>query len=151
MRPDMLCVEIVRLPHAAGIPEYASAGAAGMDLCAALPEEQPLDLEPGDRRLVPCGIRIAVPEGWEAQVRSRSGHALKAGLVVANSPGTIDSDYRGEVGAIMVNTGSRAVRINRGLKIAQLVFAAVPWVVWQPVPALDRTERGEAGFGSTGG
>lgn len=147
---DVLRVRVVLLPHGLSLPGYATSGAAGMDLRAAIPDDLVIDLNPGERRLVPAGVKIEIPPGWEAQVRTRSGHALNSGLVVANSPGTIDSDYRGEIGAILLNSGQRSVRITRGLKMAQLVVAPVAEVEWEPVMALPPSGRGENGFGSTG-
>lgn len=153
-RSDFLVVPIVRLPHADGLdlPHYQSEGAAGMDLLAAVEagDEDPIVLEPGQRRLIPCGIKIQVPYGYEAQVRPRSGHALKAGLTVINSPGTIDSDYTGEVGVLLVNLGEKPVGITRGLRIAQLVVCPVARVLWDEVGSLEETLRGAGGFGHTG-
>jgi dUTP pyrophosphatase len=130
------------------VPAYGSAGAAGADLRAAVVD--PLELAPGDRVLIPTGIALAVPMGFEAQVRSRSGLALRHGLYLPNAPGTIDSDYRGEVGVIMQNGGSETVRIARGERIAQLVIAPVAQAHFEPVEDLDETLRGAGGFGSTG-
>ena len=143
-------VEVEVLAHGRDLPlpAYATAGAAGMDLVAAIPGAY--DLLPGARTLVPTGIRIAVPDGFEAQVRPRSGWALKHGLVVPNAPGTIDSDYRGEVSVILMNLGHDPVRIERGTRIAQLVFAPVARAEWAPVGELSPTARGERGFGHTG-
>ncbi|MFL7792092.1 MAG: dUTP diphosphatase [Anaerolineae bacterium] len=146
-----LGVEVQTLPHADGLPlpAYATPGSAGMDLCAAV--EEPLVLEPGKRALVPTGLRIALPEGYEAQIRPRSGLAIKDGITVSNAPGTVDSDYRGEVKVGLVNLSDEAYTIRRGDRIAQMVVAPVTRVAWQPVPSLDETERGAGGFGSTGG
>lgn len=132
------------------LPEYATAGSAGLDLRASL--ENDLVLMPGERALVPTGIRIALPEGCEAQVRPRSGLAWKQGLTLLNSPGTIDSDYRNVIGVIMINLGQEAVCLRRGDRIAQLVVAPVIRVEWNEVSAgmLTPTDRGEGGFGSTG-
>lgn len=143
-------VEVEVLAHARDLPlpVYATAGSAGMDLVAAIVGS--IELLPGARTLVPTGLRIAVPEGFEAQVRPRSGFALKQGLVVPNAPGTIDSDYRGEVGVILMNLGSEAVRIERGTRIAQLVFAPVVRAEWAPAASLSATARGAGGFGHTG-
>lgn len=151
-RSDILVCRIVRLPHGDGLelPAYESAGASGMDLKAAIGAEEQVVLEPGDRRLIPCGIKIQIPEGFEAQVRARSGHALKAGLTMANGIGTIDSDYTGEVGVILINLGKDKIGITRGLRIAQLVVAPVARVLWDEVGSLDDTARGSSGFGSTG-
>lgn len=129
------------------LPSYATPGAAGMDLRADL--DEPLVIEPGAVALVPTGLAIAVPPGFEAQVRSRSGLALKQSLVALNSPGTIDSDYRGEVKVILANLGKESATILRGDRIAQMVVAAVSSVEWQLVDNLDETQRGEGGFGST--
>jgi dUTP pyrophosphatase len=130
------------------LPAYETPGAAGLDLCAALGES--LTLEPGERRLVPTGLCLEVPEGFEAQVRPRSGLALKHGLTVLNSPGTIDSDYRGEVGIVLINHGDQAVEIRPLQRIAQLVIAAVARLEVAVVGALSETERGDGGYGSTG-
>ncbi len=146
-------VAVERLPHAQGLPlpAYASSGAAGLDLLAALPEDRPLELAPGARALVPTGLRIAIPEGYEAQVRPRSGLALRLGLTVLNAPGTIDSDYRGELGVLLVNLGAATVTLRRGERIAQLVLAPVARLAWDERPvAPDATARGTGGFGSTG-
>ena len=145
-----LGVEIQVLPHGEGfpLPKYATTGSAGMDLRAAV--EELIVLQPGQRYLVPTGIRIALPEGYEAQVRPRSGLAIKRGITVANAPGTIDSDYRGEVKVGLVNLSDEAHTIQRGDRIAQMVVAPVARVAWQPVLSLDETERGAGGFGSTG-
>jgi dUTP pyrophosphatase len=146
-------VRITRLAHGHGLPlpSYQSALAAGLDLIAAVPEDAPLTLAPGARRLVPTGIAIALPEGTEAQVRPRSGLAVRHGLTVLNSPGTIDADYRGEIQVLLVNIGSESVAITRGMRIAQLIVAAVCHVYLREVVSLDETERGTGGFGSTGG
>lgn len=143
-------LELVRLPHATDLPlpAYETAQSAGLDLRAALVE--PLDLHPGERKLIPTGLKIAVPIGFEAQVRPRSGLAIKQGITMLNSPGTIDSDYRGEVMVIAINHGHETVRFNHGDRIAQLVVAPVVQVTIREVDALDATDRGEGGFGSTG-
>jgi dUTP pyrophosphatase len=130
------------------LPSYGSAGAAGADLRAAVSD--PLELAPGDRVLIPTGIALAVPAGFEAQVRARSGLALRHGLYLPNAPGTIDSDYRGEVGVILQNGGSQMVRIERGERIAQMVIAPVVQAQFELVQCLNETERGASGFGSTG-
>ncbi len=146
-------VAVERLPHGRDLPlpAYASKGAAGLDLVAALPEEQHLALRPGERALVPTGLRIALPPGYEAQVRPRSGLALRHGVTVLNAPGTIDSDYRGEVGVLLVNLGTEPVTIRRGDRIAQLVLAPVSRLAWEERPvAAGETARGTGGFGSTG-
>ncbi len=138
------------LAHGAGLPlpAYATAGAAGMDAVAAVVET--IILQPGDRIAVPLGFALAIPAGFEIQVRPRSGLALKHGITVANSPGTIDSDYRGEVKALMVNLGREVFAIERGLRICQLVPATVVRAGLTPVESLDETRRGAGGFGSTG-
>jgi dUTP pyrophosphatase len=148
-RPEVP-VAVTVLGNGAGIPlpRHASAGAAGMDLVAAL--ETPLTLEPGERAAVPTGIALALPEGYEAQVRPRSGLALKHGLTVLNSPGTIDADYRGEIQVILANLGTAPVTLARGERVAQLVLAPVSRIAWAPVEALPASRRGERGFGSTG-
>lgn len=145
-------VRVTRLPGSEGLalPEPASAGSSGSDVRAALPAASPLTLAPGERAAVPTGLRVEVPPGWELQIRPRSGLALRHGLTVANAPGTIDSDYRGEVRVILVNLGSEAVQIQRGERIAQLVLAPVARVHWQEVETLEDSGRGVAGFGSTG-
>ncbi len=144
----MPAVSIQVLPHGEGLPlpRYASAGAAGCDLVSA----ESLTIEPGQRVAVPTGVAIALPLGHEAQVRPRSGLALRHGITVANAPGTIDADYRGEVKVILVNLGSGSYEVQRGDRIAQLVVAPVTQVTWEPVPELPDTQRGEGGFGSTG-
>jgi dUTP pyrophosphatase len=145
-----LTVDIQVLPHAEDLPlpSYATAGSAGMDLRAAV--DEPLVLQPGQRHLVPTGMRIALPEGYEAQVRPRSGLATKLGITVLNAPGTVDSDYRGEVKVGLVNLGGEAHTIQRGDRIAQMVIAPVTRATWRQVESLDETERGKGGFGSTG-
>jgi dUTP pyrophosphatase len=145
-----ITVAVKRLPHGAdlALPSYATAGAAGMDLLAAV--AQPVTLAPGARALVPTGLTIALPAGYEAQVRPRSGLALKHGITVLNSPGTVDADYRGEVGVILVNQGDAPFTINRGERIAQMVVAPVSMAAWNEVADLPSTARGEGGFGSTG-
>jgi dUTP diphosphatase len=145
-------VRITRLPHGADLPlpSYQSAHAAGLDLIAAVPGDAPLRLAPGARALVPTGIAIALPEGHEAQVRPRSGLAARHGLTVLNAPGTIDADYRGEVQVLLINYGSEAVDIARGMRIAQLVIAPVARARLREVASLDETGRGKGGFGSTG-
>ncbi len=148
----MTTLKILRLPHAKGLalPAYETTGSAGMDLRAAVPEDAPVTLAPGARALVPTGLKIALEQGWEAQVRPRSGLALKHGITCLNTPGTIDSDYRGEVGVILVNLGSEPFTIRRGERIAQMVIAAHAQAVIAEVDDLDQTVRGEGGFGSTG-
>lgn len=148
----MTTLRIERLPHGEGLPlpAYETLGSAGMDLRAAVPENVPLILAPGARALVPTGLKIALEPGFEAQVRPRSGLALKHGITCLNSPGTVDSDYRGEVGVILINLGKEPFRIERGMRIAQMVVARHARAVWREVPALDETARGAGGFGSTG-
>ena len=143
-------VPLQRLPHGAGLPlpSYATADAAGLDLLAAVAE--PIELAPGARRLVPTGISIALPPGYEAQLRPRSGLALKHGVTLLNSPGTIDADYRGEVGVILINLGEVPFRLQRGDRIAQLVIAPVARLAWRESEALPESARGAGGFGSTG-
>ena len=143
-------VAITRLSHGADLPlpAYATAGAAGLDLLAAIANE--LTLPPLGRALVPTGISIALPLGFEAQVRPRSGLALKQGITVLNAPGTIDADYRGEVGVILINLSDVAVTLKRGERIAQLLLAKVERLAWNEVAELPSTERGSSGFGSTG-
>lgn len=145
-------VKVQLLPHAADLPlpKYETADAAGCDLLAALPAGEPVTLQPGERALIPCGIAIALPSGYEAQVRPRSGLALRHGISLVNAPGTIDADYRGEIGCIVINLGAAAFTIERGLRIAQMVIAPVTRAEWQEVSDLDETARGTGGFGSTG-
>ncbi len=148
----MTTLRILRLPHVADlpVPAYETAGSAGMDLRAAIPEDAPIRLAPGTRALVPTGLRIALESGWEAQVRPRSGLALKHGVTCLNTPGTIDSDYRGEVGVILVNLGQEPFIVRRGERIAQMVIAQVSQAHVVEVETLDETARGTGGFGSTG-
>ena len=148
----MTTLRIQRLSHAEGLalPAYETTGAAGMDLRAALPASEPVVLAPGERRLIPTGLKIALEPGYEAQVRPRSGLALKHGVTCLNSPGTIDSDYRGEVGVILINLGQEPFVIRRGERIAQMVIAAHAQAVIAEVESLDETARGAGGFGSTG-
>lgn len=145
-------VLLKRLPHAEGIdaPAYATAGAAGLDLRAALPADAPRALQPGERAMIPTGFAIALPDGYEAQVRPRSGLAARHGITCLNTPGTIDCDYRGEVSVILINLGQEAVEIARGERIAQMVIAPVSHASFQEVESLDETARGAGGFGSTG-
>jgi dUTP diphosphatase len=145
-------IRIMRLPHGRDLPlpAYHSALAAGLDLLAAVPADAPLTLAPGARALVPTGIAIALPEGHEAQVRPRSGLAVRHGVTVLNAPGTIDADYRGELQVLLVNHGSDSVTVNRGMRIAQLVIASVLRARLHEVASLDETARGYGGFGSTG-
>jgi len=148
----MTTLRIQRLEHARdlALPAYETTGSAGMDLRAALAEDGPLTLMPGARALVPTGLKIALEQGWEAQVRPRSGLALKHGITCLNAPGTIDSDYRGEVGVILINHGTEPFVIRRGERIAQLVIAAHTQALIAEVESLDETARGTGGFGSTG-
>jgi len=137
--------------RALGLPSYESAGAAGADLRANLPGGGEVVLEPGERALVPTGLRLAIPEGFEVQVRPRSGLALKHGVTLANSPGTIDSDYRGPLGVILLNAGREAFRVAHGMRIAQMVVAPVVRARFALAETLGDTARGAGGFGSTGG
>jgi dUTP pyrophosphatase len=145
-----VAVPVRKLAHAADLPlpAYATEHSAGLDLLAAV--EAPLELAPGARALVPTGIAIALPDGYEAQVRPRSGLALHHGIGVLNSPGTIDADYRGEIGVILINAGAEAYRVERGARIAQLVIAPVARASWREVDDLADSDRGGGGFGSTG-
>ncbi|MBD87896.1 MAG: dUTP diphosphatase [Rhodospirillaceae bacterium] len=144
-----ITVKIKRLAHAleGALPEYATPGSAGLDLPAA--NQQPIPVEPGQRTRIPTGLSIALPPGYEAQVRPRSGLAFKHGLTVLNSPGTIDSDYRGEIGVVLVNLGENTFTIKRGLRIAQLVIAPITQIIWNEHEQLPDTERSSGGFGST--
>lgn len=148
----MSTVRVERLPHSDGLPlpAYETTGSAGMDLRAAVAEDAPLTLAPGARALVPTGLKMAIEPGFEAQVRPRSGLALKHGITCLNSPGTIDSDYRGEVGVILINHGQEPFVIRRGERIAQLVVARHEQAAMVEVATLDETVRGAGGFGSTG-
>tara|TARA_B100001939_G_scaffold334733_1_gene336047 strand:- start:2593 stop:3048 length:456 start_codon:yes stop_codon:yes gene_type:complete len=148
----MVTVAFQRLPHGEGLklPEYETSHSAGMDLMAALPEDAPLILRPGDRHLVPTGFAMALPGNFEAQVRPRSGLAWKHGVTVLNSPGTIDADYRGEVKVILINLGQEDFVITRGMRIAQMVIAPVTQIAWELRDSLEGTARGAGGFGSTG-
>ena len=141
-------IRVKRLRPNAELPRYQTAGAAGMDLHAAL--EAPITLAPGARVLVPTGLAFAIPNGWEGQVRPRSGLAAKHGVTVINAPGTIDSDYRGEVGVVLVNHGQAPFVITQGERIAQIVFAPYAQATLDEVDALDETARGAGGYGSTG-
>lgn len=145
-------VEVRRLPHGQGLmlPAYQSAHAAGLDLLAAVPEESPITLSPGQRVMVPTGISVALPDGYEAQVRPRSGLASKHGITVLNAPGTIDADYRGEISVLLINHGDVPFAIRRGERIAQMVIAAVLRAELVATTSLSSTERGGGGFGSTG-
>ena len=152
MSISYVSVPLEQLPHGKGLqlPTHATDKSAGMDLRAAVPEEEPIELKPGERELVPTGFKMALPDGYEAQVRPRSGLALKRGVTVLNAPGTIDADYRGEVGVILINHGQESYRVRRGDRIAQMVVAPHAQVAWQQREALTETERGEGGFGHTG-
>lgn len=147
--PDSVPVRVKRLPHGEGLdlPAYATGGAAGMDVVSA----EDVTLAPGARHAVATGLAMAIPPGFEIQVRPRSGLALKHGITVPNTPGTIDSDYRGELKVILINHGAEPFDIRRGDRVAQLVLAPVIQASWLPVEELDETARGEGGFGSTGG
>lgn len=143
-------VAVKRLPHGADLPlpDYATKGAAGLDLLAAV--AAPVTIAPGGRALIPTGLAIALPDGYEMQIRPRSGLALKHGITLPNAPGTIDCDYRGEVQVIVLNTGSDSFTVTRGMRIAQAIVAPVVQLAWDEVDDLDRTARNEGGFGSTG-
>lgn len=145
-------VKVMRLPHAADLPlpVYQSALAAGLDLVAAVPADKPVTLAPGQRAMIPTGLAIALPAGTEAQVRPRSGLAAKNGISVLNTPGTVDADYRGEIQVILVNFGTESFRVDRGLRIAQLVIVPVLRAKLTEVKSLNETVRGAGGFGSTG-
>jgi dUTP pyrophosphatase len=146
----MVEVLVTRLPHAEGLPlpSYATEGAAGMDLLAAV--TAPVTLLPGGRALIPTGLRIALPPGHEMQVRPRSGLALKHGLTMPNTPGTVDEDYRGELQVILMNAGTEPFTIERGMRIAQAVVAPVTRATWRETDTLPDSQRGAGGFGSTG-
>jgi dUTP pyrophosphatase len=150
MSNNQVKVDVARLSHSAGLelPGYESTLAAGMDLLAAIEGE--VIIAPGERALVPTGLAIALPPGFEAQVRPRSGLALKQGITVVNTPGTIDADYRGEVGVILINHGDTPFTIERGMRIAQMVVTPVTQAVWNEVDKLSDSARGTGGFGSTG-
>ena len=145
-------VKVRRLPHGADLdlPAYQSAGAAGVDLAAAVEDGAPVTIAPGAREMVPTGLSIELPEGYEAQVRPRSGLAAKHGVTVLNSPGTIDADYRGEVKVILINLGDEPFTVARGERIAQMVVQPVVRVAWEEADALSSSARGEGGFGSSG-
>ena len=145
-------IAVTQLAHGADLPlpAYETAHAAGMDLRAAVPADEPLSLRPGERHAVPTGLAIAIPPGFEGQVRPRSGLALRHGVTCLNSPGTIDADYRGEVKVILINHGTEPFTIRRGDRIAQLLISAVVQASWREVDSLDETARGAGGFGSTG-
>jgi dUTP pyrophosphatase len=152
---EPISLQFARLENGIGLPlpSYQTAHAAGMDLLAAVPEDQPVVMQPQERFACPCGFAMALPPGFEAQVRARSGMALKFGLCVPNAPGTIDADYRGEVKALLINLGTQPVTITRGMRIAQMVIARVERAHWLEVDGPDHlspTDRGDGGFGSTG-
>lgn len=150
MSKEQVHVAVVRLPHGADLPlpHYATPDSAGMDLLAAVTEE--IVIQPGERSIVPTGLAIALPRGYEGQLRPRSGLAFRHGVTVLNSPGTVDADYRGEVGVLLINHGAEPFTVSRGDRIAQLVVASVEQSVWVPVESLEESERGAGGFGSTG-
>jgi dUTP pyrophosphatase len=145
-------IQVTTLPHFDGLslPAYETALSAGMDLRAAVPEDGPMVVKPGERLLAPTGLTIALPAGYEAQVRPRSGLALKHGVTCLNTPGTIDADYRGEVKVILINLGHEPFAVRRGERIAQLVIAPVTQAAWDVVETLPESARGAGGFGSTG-
>ena len=147
---DKIKVELTQLPHATGLalPAYATEQSAGMDLLAAI--DAPITLKPGERGMIATGLSIALPPGYEAQVRPRSGLAAKNGVTVLNSPGTVDADYRGEIKAILINLGQEPFVIVRGMRIAQMIIARHSHVTWNVVANLNETARGSGGFGSTG-
>ena len=149
---SQITAQLMQLPHGKDLPlpSYETAEAAGMDLRAAVPEDTPLTLKPGARELVPTGFAMAIPPGFEAQIRPRSGLALKHGIGLVNAPGTVDSDYRGEIKIILINLGHEDFEISRGMRIAQMIIAPVLQVAIKPVESLDDTARGAGGFGSTG-
>ncbi|WP_234187054.1 dUTP diphosphatase [Shinella sp. NM-101] len=150
--PSQPTLSLVRLPHGDGIelPAYETSGAAGMDLRAAVAADAPLTLEPGKRALVPTGFVFEIPNGYEGQIRPRSGLAFKHGITCLNTPGTVDSDYRGEVKVLLVNLGEEAFVIERGMRIAQMVIAPVTQVAVREATEASETTRGAGGFGSTG-
>ena len=150
MQQNEIKISLQPLPHAVGLnlPSYATKQSAGMDLCAAI--EEAVELDAGERMLIPTGLAIALPAGFEAQVRPRSGLAMKNGITVLNTPGTIDADYRGEIKVLLINHGQEAFTIERGMRIAQMVIARHETVSWDVVETLDESERGAGGFGSTG-
>jgi len=145
-------VDVRQLPHGHGLalPAYQTAHAAGLDLLAAVPEDAPLVLLPGQHAMVPTGLTIALPDGYEAQVRPRSGLAAKHGVTVLNAPGTVDADYRGEINVLLINHGTEPFTIRRGERIAQMVIASVARAEFVPTVQLSATDRGSGGFGSTG-
>jgi dUTP pyrophosphatase len=148
--PSEIKISLQPLPHAIGLnlPSYATKQSAGMDLCAAI--EEAIELGPGERMLIPTGLSIAMPAGFEAQIRPRSGFAMKHGVTVLNTPGTVDADYRGEIKVLLINLGQEGFTIERGMRIAQMVIARHETVSWDVVETLEESERGAKGFGSTG-
>lgn len=149
---DSIQIELVWLAHGKGLPlpRQQTPGAAGLDLSAALAPDEVIEIAPGGVAMIPTGLMIAIPLGYEAQIRPRSGLAAKHGITVLNSPGTVDADYRGEVKVLLINHGAAPFAVRRGERIAQMVVAPVSWVVFEEVEALDETERGNGGHGSTG-
>lgn len=149
---EVIPVEVMQLPHAMGLPlpAYQTADAAGLDLTAAVGDDAPITIAPGARAVVPTGLAIALPSGTEAQIRPRSGLAARSGITVLNAPATIDADYRGEIGVLLINHGSEPFVVRRGERIAQLVIARVAQAQLQPVDVLPPTSRGSGGWGSTG-
>lgn len=147
-----VAVKILPLPHYEGLalPAYETPQSAGMDLRAAVPDDEPVSIPPGEWRLIPVGIAIALPAGYEAQVRPRSGLAAKHGISCVNTPGTVDADYRGEIRVNLINHGQTEFTVQRGDRIAQMIIAPVTQAVWEVADSLDETERGTGGFGSTG-
>lgn len=145
-------VSIVRMPHAGDLPlpSYETAGAAGLDMRAAVPVDAPVVLAPMQRALIPSGLRIALPPGFEAQIRPRSGLAARHGVTVINAPGTVDADYRGELMVALINLGTEDFTVTRGMRIAQIIIAPVSHVIWRETRDLDGTKRGSDGYGSTG-
>jgi dUTP pyrophosphatase len=149
---NVVKVDVQQLPHGKGLalPAYQTPHAAGLDLLAAVPEDAPIVLAPGKYAMIPTGLTIALPQGYEAQVRPRSGLAAKHGVTLLNSPGTVDADYRGEICVLLINHGDQPFRIARGERIAQMVIAPVASVELVPAASLSTTDRGSGGFGSTG-
>lgn len=152
MSAQTITLPVLPLDHFEGLalPKYETAGSAGMDVRAALPEGEPVTLKPGERQLIPTGLSFAIPDGYEMQVRPRSGLAFKHGITCLNTPGTIDSDYRGELKILLINLGQEPFEIVRGERVAQLVMAPVTQGLWETVTTLPSSDRGEGGFGSTG-
>ncbi len=152
MSQNLINVPITRLPGQEDIPlpDYQSHHAAGMDLHAAVPNSEPVEIQPGDIALIPCGFAMAVPQGYEAQVRPRSGLSMKHGITMINGPGTIDADYRGEVKVPLINLGKEPFTVTRSMRIAQMLICPVPRTRWEVVDSLEETTRGAGGFGHTG-